>query len=273
SGSVQNRRPNEQTYSVSAGGNHLLGRALFDYNLSLSHARQNVVDARQADFDGASAAFNVDGTDGFFPQLTPLGGVDQLDATKYPITAYRITNQKTADRDAALAANFTFPYHPGSRNGELKIGAKYRDDHKTADFNNQRFNATGRPSFAVSQGLESFTVPNYYFGRYPQGPNLSLDAATSFFNSNPGAFRENVVTEALTNKPNNYDVKEKISAFYVKNGLQLGALRTEVGVRVEHTNAVYDGFEVNRDTLVVSPSDGTSSYTDVLPSVALIYAV
>src|SRR4029077_3587235 len=122
SGSVQNRRPNEQTYSVSAGGNHLLGLDLFHSNVSLSHARQDTLDAREADFDGPSAAFRVDGSDGFFPRFTPLGGVDPLDASQYAITGYRITSQKTADRDLAVAANLALPYRMRDHNGEFKIG-------------------------------------------------------------------------------------------------------------------------------------------------------
>src|SRR5262249_22805210 len=35
----------------------------------------------------------------------------------------------------------------------------------------------------------------------------------------------------------------------------------------------YDGFEVNSDTLAISPSQGSASYTNVLPSVALTYAI
>src|SRR5262245_24820276 len=273
SGNVQNRRPNEQTYSVSAGGNHDLGTVLLDYSVSYSHARQNVVDARQADTDGPAAAFRVDGSDPFFPQLTPLGAVDQLDATQYVISGYRITNEKTANRDLAFAANLLFPYRAGEHNGDLKVGGKYRDEHKTNAFNNRRFSANGDPEFLVSQGIQPLDAPGYYFGRYPQGPNLSLDAATSFFNGNPGAFDEDLTREALTNAPNNYDVKEKITAFYVKNTTQFGKLRLEAGVRVEHTKGDYDGFLVNQDTLAVSPSNTSVSYTNTLPSILFKYEV
>src|SRR5262249_2915915 len=44
-------------------------------------------------------------------------------------------------------------------------------------------------------------------------------------------------------------------------------------VRVEHTKGNYDGFAVNRDTLLVSPSNGTSDYTNTLPSVSLKYEI
>jgi TonB-dependent receptor len=281
SGSVQNRRPNEQIYSVSGGGTHLLkGRAVLDYNVSYSHARQNVVNALQADFEGPGAAFLVQpsfvqdpSSDGFFPTFTPQGGVDQLDATRYAISAYRITNEKSGNGDLAFAANFLVPYRAGEHNGDLKIGAKFRDENKTKGIDDQRFLATGKPEFLVSQGLESFDISNFYSGRYGQGPNLSLAAATAFFQGHPEAFREDLAREALTNKPNDYDVKEKIAAVYVKDTTQFGRLHLEAGVRIENTNATYDGFTVNRDTLVVSPSNATSKYTDVLPSLSLKYEI
>jgi TonB-dependent receptor len=280
SGSVQDRRPNEQIYSVSAGGKHLLDKAILDYNLSYSHSRQNVVDARQADTDGPGSAFLVQpsflldpANDGFFPTFTPQRGVDQLDATQYVLSGYRITNEKTANRDAAVSADVAFPYRAGEHSGEIKIGGKYRDEHKTNAIDDRRFDANGNPAFLVSQGEQSLDVSDYYFGRYPQGPNLSLDAATAFFNGHPGAFDEDFEREALTNKPNDYDVKEKITAFYVKDTTQLGKLRLEAGVRVEHTNASYDGFAVNEDTLAVTSSNGAAKYTSTLPSVSLKYEI
>jgi TonB-dependent receptor len=273
SGNVQNRRPDEQTYSVSVGGAHDLRTVLLDYNLSYSHGRQNVLDARQADIDGPSAAFRVDGSDPFFPQFTPLGGVEQLDATQYVMSGYRITNERTADGDAAVAANLAFPYRAGGHDGQLKLGGKYRDEHKTNAFANQRFKANGKPGFLVSEGPANLDVNNYYFGRYPQGPNLSLAAATAFFDANPGAFVEQFAAEALTNEPNNYDVKEKVAAFYAKDTTQFGRLRLEAGVRVEHTSGNYDGFQVNQDTLAATASNKSVDYTNVLPSILLKYEV
>src|SRR5262249_22721770 len=44
SASVQNRRPNEQTYSIAGGGNNKIGFALLDYTISYSHAQQKRLD-------------------------------------------------------------------------------------------------------------------------------------------------------------------------------------------------------------------------------------
>jgi TonB-dependent receptor len=278
SGNVQNRTPNEQTYSISAGGRHDLGTALLDYSLSYSHARQNVLDHRQASFAGPSAAFQVDTSNTFLPKLTPLNGVNQLDASQYSVTDFQLQNDRTADRDAAVALNVAFPYKAGSNSGELKIGGKYRDEHKTNNLDERYFNATGNPTFMVSQGIDaSIHDPHYYGGAYPQGPDLSLTAITNFFNSTPGAFEEDISKDHIRSDPNNYDVTEKIAAFYVKNTIKLDKLHVIAGVRVERTDAVYDGFRIdldeNDDWVSTRPANGASKYTDALPSIQLRYEI
>jgi len=129
-------------------------------------------------------------------------------------------------------------------NGELKVGGKYRDEDKTNDVANRRFKAADDPTFLMSQGLASLDISSFYFGRYPQGPNASLDAATNFFDANRGAFREDPNAEHADNDPNNYDVKEKVAALYAKNTNRFGRVRLEEGVRVEHTSGTYDGFAI-----------------------------
>lgn len=278
SGNVQNRKPNEQTYSVSAGGKHDLGTAVVDYNVSYSHARQDRLDERQAGMDGPVAAFNVDTSDPFLPRFTPIGGVDPLDASKYSISSFQILNNKARDRDEALALNVAIPYRTGGRFGELKIGGKYRDGHKTNNLDQKYFSATGVPAFLVSQGIDSsVSDPHFYGGAYPQGPNLSLDAATSFFDTHPGAFTENISKEHVRSDPNNYDVEERVAAFYVKNTIRLDRLHVIAGVRVESTDAVYDGFRVNLDAgnhwISTEPVNGAAKYTNVLPSIQLRYEI
>jgi hypothetical protein len=41
---IQNRRPNEQIYSIAGGAKHLARSWLVDYDLSASHARQDRLD-------------------------------------------------------------------------------------------------------------------------------------------------------------------------------------------------------------------------------------
>ncbi|HWX24512.1 MAG TPA: TonB-dependent receptor plug domain-containing protein, partial [Vicinamibacteria bacterium] len=56
-GNAQTRTPDEETYSVSAGGKHIVGNGvLLDYNLSYSHSRVNEVGYNTAYIQGPSTA-------------------------------------------------------------------------------------------------------------------------------------------------------------------------------------------------------------------------
>ena len=130
----------------------------------------------------------------------------------------------------------------------------------------------------MSQGLASIDVSNFYFGRYPQGPNAEPRCGhRASSTATAGAFTEDPDAEHADNDPNNYDVKEKVAAFYAKNTNRFGRLRLEEGVRVEHTSGTYDGFAIQLDDdgnwLSTSPSNQTRTYTDVLPSVSLKYEI
>jgi TonB-dependent receptor len=274
---VQNRRPNEQTYSIALGGNSDLRTVLLDYVVSYSHARQNRLDQLQARYAGPSAAFVVDGSNGNLPKLTPIGNVNYLDPSLYTLDEWDITNERSTAHDAAIAANATFPYRLGDSAGEIKVGGKYRDEQKDVFTNDQTFTTNGSATFLMSDGLDPFTDPHYYFGHYPQGPNASLSAAQNFFNNNPSAFDEDVNGDHLNNDPNNFTAKEKTAAGYVMNTTHFGRLDLRFGVRVEHTDANYTGFVVNTDAdgnwVSTEPTSGGSTYTNALPSVSLRYAL
>jgi TonB-dependent receptor len=274
SGYTQIRTHAEQTYSVSAGGKHDLGPAFLDYNLSFSHARQTGGYVTTP-FNGPSAAFMVSPSILNFPKFTALGGVNQLDATQYSVAAYQIIDNTTPDRDAALAVNLALPYRNGG--GEFKIGAKYRDEDKTNQQNNVNFNATGSPALLLSQAPGNLQDPNYYFGFYTHGPNLDFNAAQNFFRNNPQAFVEDINGDHARNDGNNYDAKEKIASIYAMNTIKWGQIHVVAGVRIEHTDASYSGFQVHFDgsgTWVgTTPTGADNKYTSVLPSVQVRYEI
>jgi TonB-dependent receptor len=275
SGNTQTRTPDEETYSVSAGGKHVLGGGvLLDYNASLSHARQNEVGYNTATTSGPAAAFMIDPSRLYLPIFTVLGGVNQLDASQYSLSRYQTTDQHTAARDVAVAVNVAIPHGGGS---EFKIGALYRDEHKTNGINNHTFNSTGSPTLLVSQAIADLHDPNYYFGLYPQGPNLNYFLTTNFFNQNPGAFVQDVNGDHIRNDGNNYDATEKVAAIYAMETLKFGQVHVEAGVRVEHTDASYNGFRVNLDAdgnwLSTTPSSADSKYTRALPSIQVRYEI
>jgi TonB-dependent receptor len=185
-GNAQTRTPNEETYSVSAGGKHVVGNGvLLDYNLSYSHARVNEVGYNTAYTQGPSAAFIIDPSTQYFPKFTALGGVNQLDASQYSLTQYQTSDQHTKARDIAVAINVTIP----AGSNEFKFGGLYRDEDKTNVQNNHNFSANGNATLLVSQAMADLHDPNYYFGHYLQGPQPELLRGNQFLQPKPGCFR------------------------------------------------------------------------------------
>jgi TonB-dependent receptor len=278
-GSVQNRRKNELTYSLVAGGNNDLESVLIDYFASYSHARQNRIGEDQGDFSGPqNVAFHVDpSSNGFFPHLIPLGGVNPFDPSQYTLTDYTTTYETSNAYDAAGVVNVTIPFSIAGFPSTLKFGGKYREENKVVVTNNKIFNVNGSQTLLMSQVLDTFTDPNYYFNRYEQGPNASLNAITNYFNANPGAFTEDINQEHLQNDPNNFTVNEKIAAGYVMDTTSFGPVNVMAGVRVESTNAHYTGYIVTTDAngnwQSTSPTSGGNSYTNPLPMVGVRWAI
>jgi TonB-dependent receptor len=269
--SVQDRTAVEQTYSITAGGNHVLGTALLDYSVAYSNAANDSVNFTNVTFGGPSAAFAVDSSNEFYPKLTPLGGVTQFDPTQYDLSGVAFWSSREHTHATALAFNVAFPY----ASGELKVGGNYRDEDKKSDHFDRYYYPNGTATLKMSQALDSFTDPHFYYDHYEQGPNASMGGVLNFFNSNPNAFTENLNQEHLRNDPNNYDAKEKVAAIYAKDTNRFGQLVLELGVRVERTDDTFNAFLVTTDTegnwASTTPTSGASKYTDVLPSISLKY--
>ena len=275
---VQSRRPDEQIASLSAGGKHDLGGPRLDYNLSYSRSRQNSLNAPDITFAGpGNIAWGIDVSDPYRPLFSVLNGVDINDPKAYVLDSYRIRNDRTSDRDVAGALNFLVPYRTSSGSGSFKLGAKVRSESKKRNNSDRFFNATGSPELTLDKALDSFSDPDYYFGRYALGPLPSLDATARFVASNPGGLTENFAREHTTNDPLKYNASEKVYAGYAMDTTQFGRLHVQAGVRVEHTTGSYTGNKIVTDSAgryasTVSVT-GDHAYTSVLPSVQLRYEI
>ncbi len=273
SGSVQNRRPIEETYSIMAGGQHDLGPCLIDYTVAYSHASQDRIGQMQGSYDGPSAAFSIDSSDGHFPKFTPLGGVNFQDPAQWTLSKFKTSDERTGTRSLSGEVNALFSYESGF----VKAGLKYRGEEKTSSSNDASYAVVGPAAFTLDQGLDSFSDSDYYMGHYKLGPLASLYAIANFFRRNPGSFSQNLSDDRIGNDPNNWDAKETVVAGYVKNTNQIESAQLEYGVRVEHTGTKFVANLINLDAsgdwLSTLPLIGSSGYTNVLPSVAWRYEI
>jgi len=272
---VQNRRPNEQIYSLAGGSKHIVGAWLVDYDLSGSHARQNRLDQSTVSFAGPDdVAYRVDTSDPHVPQLVVANGVNVYDPAAFSGTSLATASDRARERDFSGALNVTRPYSAGSRMGTLQAGIKLRDADKSQNADDRTYAVTGLPMSAV---IGSFSNPRFYDGDYQLGPLVDLNATLAFLSAHPGSTTLNVDSTRQKSDPNTFGASERVLAGYVMDTIEARRAHIQAGVRVERTHASYTGNVVVLDRsghyVSTSPVSGDQQYTDVLPSVQLRLAL
>lgn len=279
---VSQRRPTEQLYGFTGGGTKTV--AGLDFNLALSYAgtRDAVSDYRTSPFSYTGEDLSGVALDASNPQ-TPVfhyanaqDATNAADPTQYRLSRYTTNDGLTTGRDLGGQLDATWHYASTSVPGAIKFGVKVRDENKDFNSTAQRFNST--TPFTLAQGLSGFSDPSFYdnvTNAYQLGPVPGDTKVHSAEDANPSGFVN--ATDSLRNLISSFKGAEKIYSGYVMNTVDVGRLRINVGLRVENTHVNYTGHQEGTDTTSgetnVSTVSGSSSYTDLFPSVQLRYAV
>jgi TonB-dependent receptor len=171
----------------------------------------------------------------------------------------------TKDEDRNARIDLLVPLTEGDFASTVKVGGRYRGKSKLRD-NSYNF-ATPKTAFTnlAAAGAEDFSVASNLAGNYQYGT-----FSTPAFLSGLDLF--NAAAFTLADQPGeyaagNFDATERITGGYAQLQQQLGTSVSLVGgVRVEATNVDYNGFQFNLDNNSITPTAGTQSYTDILPS-------
>jgi len=265
------RKPAQRLFSVTAGARHEIGTNLVNYELSFGQARFTGF-FPTASFDGPSGIqFAVDNSHPFVPRFTANPSI--FDPNQYVISNLRTGDDHTFERDVTGAISLARPYSVGSHFSTIEIGAKVRDSHKS-QLNTQQTLAP-RGSFLMSSVLDSFTNPDYYFGKLGTfGPTTDYRKIIAQFNT-LGFDVVNGQRDLDRTLPADFNTDERVAAGYVMNTINFGNARVQAGVRIEGTQDSFVGNQIDISqpdvlkTLVHVP--GEASYIDALPSVQFQY--
>ena len=97
-----------------------------------------------------------------------------------------------------------------------------------------------------------YTNPHYYGGSYYLPPVTNFSLMTAYLAANPTILPLDVAATAQASDASNYNLHERVGAFYVMDTLALSAkLHLQVGLRVETTNTSDTGY------LVTTNADGS----------------
>ncbi|HXJ30021.1 MAG TPA: TonB-dependent receptor [Gemmatimonadales bacterium] len=277
---VQQRRPMEQLWGMTAGASHPLGRASLNYSLNLAGTRQSVVNYRSNPFGytGNGLTIRYDGSNSAMPVYQYISAAQSDSAGNpgnYALSEYSLSDGLTTGRDIGGAVNLLLPYNWGTEPAGVKLGLRLRDEAKHFTSRRASFAPTG--PLLLSQVVGGFSDPSYYsalstsfepFGSVPDdGRTVSWEDA------HPADFANQ--TDSVGDALSSFSGSERVFAGYVMNDVDLGRAHLNLGVRVEQTHSSYTGHVAATDTLgatTVTTVPGTQDYTDVFPSAQLRYS-
>jgi TonB-dependent receptor len=287
----QYRTPVEQLWGLTAGGSTPIGAHALSYSANYAGTRQSVTDYRTSSFEydgpnGDGLPIRYDGSSRNAPTYQYLSPSDASLATNpanFGLRNYTATNGLATGRDVGGAVDLLLRL-PGVRSSDaadsgstLKLGVKYRDESKSYVNGNGTYVPMG--DMMLSQVVGDFSDPNFYRSQhagFAMGPVPNNDAANAWENANRARFIDK--SSATKNALASYSGGERVTAAYAMNTLVRGALRVNLGLRLEHTAVSYDGNVATTpgDSLgkatgpaVVRSVPGTKSYLDLFPSVQL----
>ena len=272
SNDVDNARLEDQTmYNLALRGEHLFGKLRTDWSVSRSFANELRPDERYIQFRKKNAEVVFADMDPTTPYMLPASvGLALSDYGLHELTQQQ---QNTYDQDNNARLDFTLPVGKGN----LKFGARYRAKVKFRDvtFNEYEFvDGDQEPSFDdLSIKYEAERADRYMAGDY-----WNFAAGKSFISKDylGGLDLENYALFESTSVPaefaaTNYDATENILGAYAMYSGTSGKLEYTMGVRVENTSNVYNGFAFDLDEETSDDTTGTGNYTNVLPSLLLKY--
>jgi TonB-dependent receptor len=264
----QARLEDQRTQSHQLSGEHLLGgRATLTWSGSIARASETRPDERYIEWRARNQAVTPNYADEQNPQFA-----SSTQTSAFTFRRIEQLESFTKDQDRNARVDLALPLREGDNGTRLKFGARFRGKEKLRD-NSYNF-ATPTTAFTnlAANGAQDFTTSRNYAGDYQYGTFSTPDFLANLDLFNSALFE-------LEDQPGeyaagNFDAEERITAGYGMIEQKFGPKVSMVaGVRVERTNVDYNGFEYNVDNDNVTPTTGSQSYTDVLPSVNLRWDV
>lgn len=262
----------QQTMDFTLGGEHNFGRLKADWAGSYSRATEDRPNERYASYQLKGEDFASDFKDVGEKQPYYALQLPTLDDSHWKLSELTNSDQSIAEDEWKGKINLTLPLTNGLFGNTLKLGAKYTNKHKTLDksfFDYEAKEVLGDDwrNATVGQIREGFMPGN----QYPTGSAfISKDALGKI------DFSQYNGTENLEEEAGNYNIREQITAGYLRFDQKLGKrLEATAGLRVERTDLETNGFNVTvpdeGDATIAPTGTYKHHYTDLLPSLLLKY--
>lgn len=262
----------QQTMDFTLGGEHNFGRLKADWAGSYSRATEDRPNERYASYQLKGEDFASDFKDVGEKQPYYALQLPTLDDSHWKLSELTNSDQSIAENEWKGKINLTLPLTNGLFGNTLKLGAKYTNKHKTLDksfFDYEAKEVLGDDwrNATVGQIREGFMPGN----QYPIGSAFISKGTLGKID-----FSQYNGTENLEEEAGNYNIREQITAGYLRFDQKLGKrLEATAGLRVERTDLKTNGFNVTvpdeGDATIAPTGTYKHHYTDLLPNLLLKY--
>ena len=275
------RRPVQDIGGLQFGGHHVIRRSLLDWDLNSSVARTRDEGYSFAHFGPGSSSnplnnvqYALDVSKPLLPHLNVQNGVNIFDPSLYFYQGQQVQNFYNPEVDLGFGASLSTSYNLAGHASIFEFGGRFRNEHKFVNQDTHNYVPTlaagnpESPALAMTNFLNDFQDPNYYGGNYKFGPAVDYDKVRAF---------TDIVSDPNTHDVvgNSFNQVEKVSAGYFMNTTNFGRFRLIAGLRIEATGENTLGFlgASSATRLGTTPIRVNYTYTDLLPSAALRYAI
>jgi len=275
------RRPDQQIFSISAGGRHDLGSNLLTYEFAGSRSHNiGGQDFPTTNFNGPAAVdLGVSTSNPFRPKFSVLDGTNVYDPTQYQLTKTIFPKYHATQVNFQGATALSHRYSLHSHFGTVEIGLKVRDSHSTQNEDDQLYNFNSGAPITLAAVQGTFTNPTYYDGSFPlngmnYGPTSSYNKIYQAILGNLGQFSLNPVAGLTKSAEAFFDAEERVSAGYIQNAINIGKFRVQTGVRFDGASTSFLTNQVlltDPNNPTITPVRQSSGYFNVLPSVQVQY--
>jgi len=268
------RRPIDVIGSLQVGGKHVLSpKWLLIWDAAVSRSSETNEGYLTASFNGPQSGiqYAINPNDHHVPSFTALNGVNLFDLSQYSLSQFDIdysySPQINIEGGFAASRNYNWKGHFGT----FEFGGKFRNAHKFQDSIDPVYAPNSNVPPAASNFVGTYTNPTYYDGAFPgafTSPQVDDGKFISSFIANPGNYSVVQGSTYLNSYSNDWDIVERVGAWYGMNTLQFGRVRVQTGLRFEDTTENLYAYNVGgtQTSPTYSPLSRYHSYLDPLPS-------
>ena len=268
---LKDRYEEQKILSVSAGGEQTFNQWNLKYRVGYSKASEAEPDHRDTEFEIKEVELGYT-SHGERPALFMAPAT--LDAGAYDLKEIIIQDNLTEDVEHSFRIDLRRDFDTQWMQGYVEAGARFRRREKSNDIDIGIFDGfPGDPTLAM------FALDTVDYSQGAFGLGVSGDAVDRFIASNLAGFELKHDDTLAASTGGDYGMNEDVDMVFIKNRLDIDALRIVYGVRYERTAFEAEGMRVIYDDVaadgdpVAAPVAFAADYARLLPSVNLRYAI